>query len=79
MVYILMQLALAYGLVSCFFTAIGILQGQGRPLTIAVAFVLGAWMVGVPLAYVFSHKVNLVSIMCPLLWWCSFASCVYVL
>jgi MATE family multidrug resistance protein len=45
-----------YLLLSLFFTAIATLQGLGRPGVIAVAFVLGAWGVSVPLAYVFTFR-----------------------
>lgn len=48
-------------LVSIFFTIIAVLQGQGRPVMIAVSFILGAWLVGVPLAWVFSNRLHLVS------------------
>lgn len=56
-----LQLAAAFLMIALFFTAMAILQGQARPSMIAVSFVIGAWIVGVPLAYVFCHVLKLVS------------------
>ncbi len=52
---------MSYFLISAFFVSIGTLQAQSRPNVIAVSFVVGAWCVGVPLSYVFSHPLHMVS------------------
>ena len=44
--------ALCYFALSLFYYAMSTLDGQGRPIPVAIAFLIGAWMVGVPLAYV---------------------------
>ncbi len=49
-------------MIALFFTAMAILQGQARPTMVAISFVIGAWVVGVPLAYVFCHVSKLVRV-----------------
>ena len=41
----------AYAAMSVFYSAMAALSGQGRPAPVAVAFLVGAWFVAVPLAY----------------------------
>ena len=47
-----------YAAMSLFYAAGGVLSGQGRPLVVAVAFVIGAWCVCIPLAWAFTVKYN---------------------
>ncbi|OWZ00025.1 Efflux pump 1 [Phytophthora megakarya] len=44
--------ALAYFVLAFFYYAFAVLKAQARPMAILVAFAVGAWLVGVPLAYV---------------------------
>jgi MATE family multidrug resistance protein len=44
-----------YFLISIFFVSLGILAGQGRPGAVAAAFVVGAWLVAVPLGVVLTR------------------------
>jgi len=46
----------AYAALTLFFVGMGVLQGQGRPGFVAVAFLVGAWGVAVPSAFVFYHQ-----------------------
>jgi len=48
-----------YLALSLFYIAMATLDGQARPVPVAVAFLLGAWGTGVPLAYVFAFELNL--------------------
>lgn len=43
-----------------FYTSVAVLSGQGRPTDIAVAFLVGGWLVSVPASYILSHLVQLV-------------------
>ena len=43
-----------YALLTFFYVCMGTLAAQGRTTMIAIAFVLGAWVVAVPLAYIFA-------------------------
>lgn len=45
----------AYFLVGMFYTAMAVLSGQSRPGIVAVAFVVGAWVVAVPLTFPLRH------------------------
>ncbi len=42
-----------------FYTNIGTLSGQGRPMIVAGAFLGGAWLVGVPAAWAFANPAKL--------------------
>jgi MATE family multidrug resistance protein len=53
------QLAFSYVILSLFFVSMGTLQAQARPNFIAASFLVGAWCVGVPLAYTFAHPVHM--------------------
>lgn len=48
---IAVPVGLGYLALSLFFTAMAVLSGQGRPGIVAVAFIVGAWGVAVPLGY----------------------------
>jgi multidrug resistance protein, MATE family len=52
-------LGIGYCALSLFFSAVGVLQGQARVTVVAVAFLIGAWGVTVPLAFVFVKKLNM--------------------
>ena len=45
----------AYMFVSAFYVAMAVLQGQSRNNVVAVAFVVGAWLITVPFCYPLSH------------------------
>lgn len=45
-----------YALISLFFLAMGVLQGQARPLFVALAFIVGAWAVAVPIAFALERR-----------------------
>ncbi|KNC46234.1 multidrug/Oligosaccharidyl-lipid/Polysaccharide Flippase superfamily [Thecamonas trahens ATCC 50062] len=49
-------LAISYILIGVFYTCMAILDGQARPLPVALAFFVGAWLVCIPLAYVFVFR-----------------------
>ncbi|EQC25867.1 hypothetical protein SDRG_16316 [Saprolegnia diclina VS20] len=51
--------AAGYIIMSLFYYAMATLQAQARTLPIMVSFLVGAWIVGVPLAYVLDFPVNL--------------------
>jgi hypothetical protein len=52
------QLSVGYLLASTFYTAMSVLNGQSRPNQVAAAFVIGAWVVCVPIAYPLSHAIH---------------------
>jgi len=43
-----------YAALSIFYTAMSVINAQGRPVIVAVAYLLGCWVVCLPLAYVFA-------------------------
>lgn len=49
---------IAYFALSVFYTAMSVLDGQGRPGIVAVAFFVGAWLVAIPSAYVFAFVLH---------------------
>ncbi|OQR80499.1 Multidrug/Oligosaccharidyl-lipid/Polysaccharide (MOP) Flippase Superfamily, partial [Thraustotheca clavata] len=51
--------AAGYIIMSVFYYAMTTLQAQARTLPIMGSFLIGAWVVGVPLAYVFDFPINL--------------------
>ncbi|OQR87867.1 Multidrug/Oligosaccharidyl-lipid/Polysaccharide (MOP) Flippase Superfamily [Achlya hypogyna] len=51
--------AAGYIIMSCFYYAMTTLQAQARTLPIMVSFFIGAWVIGVPGAYVFGFPVGL--------------------
>ncbi|KDO21205.1 hypothetical protein SPRG_11058 [Saprolegnia parasitica CBS 223.65] len=51
--------AAGYIIMSLFYYAMATLQAQARTLPIMVSFLVGAWIVGVPLAYVLDFPVDL--------------------
>lgn len=53
--------SVGYLLASTFFTAMAVLNDQSRPVATAVAFVVGAWLVCVPVAYPLSLAIKPVS------------------
>lgn len=53
MATIAIPLGAGYCALSLFFSAMGVLQGQGRVAVVAIAFLIGAWGITVPLAFVF--------------------------
>lgn len=56
-----LQVGAGYVVLSVFYVAFATLNGQGRPLVGAVAMLIGAWFVCVPLAYILSHPLHGVS------------------
>jgi MATE family multidrug resistance protein len=52
-------IAICYTAMALFYTVMGILDGQGRPGPVATAFVIGAWGVSIPAAYLFAFQANL--------------------
>ena len=48
-----------YVLLSVFFVSVATLQGQGRSTALAVCFLIGAWLVSVPLAWYLTFDLNL--------------------
>lgn len=44
---------------SAFYVSFGTLEGQGRPGVAAIAFVVGCWLVCLPMAYVLAFTFNL--------------------
>ena len=48
-----------YILLSVFFVSVATLQGQGRSLALAVCFLIGAWLVSVPAAWIFAFDLKL--------------------
>jgi len=52
---IAIPVGLGYLALSLFFTAMAVLSGQGRPGVVAVAFIVGAWGVAVPLGYAMTY------------------------
>jgi hypothetical protein len=50
----------AYMFVSAFYVAMSVLQGQSRNNIVAVAFVVGAWLITVPLCYPLSRTADMV-------------------
>ena len=46
-----------YTALTIFYVSMAVLQAQGRTMSVALAFLVGAWIVGVPLAYVFGKVV----------------------
>ncbi len=57
-----MQLAACFILMSFFTPAMAVLQGQSRQTVVAASFVVGAWCVGVPLAWALSRPAHMVSV-----------------
>lgn len=49
---------IAYGFMVFFYVAMAVLAGSGRPHVVTAAFVIGAWCVCVPLAYVFGFVLD---------------------
>jgi Na+-driven multidrug efflux pump len=47
-----------YALLVFFYLSMATLAAQGRAGIVAIAFVVGAWFVSVPLAYVFAFVLN---------------------
>lgn len=48
-----------YALLAFFYASMAVLEGQGNAGAVAVSFFLGAWVVCVPLAFVFTYKLHL--------------------
>lgn len=48
-----------YVFLCMFYTSMAVVAGFGRPRIIAIAFLVGAWGVCIPLGYVLSHTVGL--------------------
>ena len=43
-----------------FYVAVGVLNGQGRPTCVAIAFVIGGWGITVPGAYILAFPLHAV-------------------
>lgn len=72
--HVCVPLSVGYLLASTFFTAMAVLNGQSRPGIVAIAFVVGAWLVCIPTAIPLSRALNPVSaVLSCLLCWVSFA------
>ncbi|KAG6976943.1 hypothetical protein JG688_00000822 [Phytophthora aleatoria] len=55
--------ALAYFVLAFFYYSFAVLKAQARPIPIMVGFAVGAWLVGVPLAYVLGvHQTHLLGV-----------------
>jgi MATE family multidrug resistance protein len=52
---IAVPVGLGYFGLALFFACMAVLQGQGRSGVVALAFILGAWGVAVPMGFVFTH------------------------
>ncbi len=50
---------ISYFAMALFYASMATLDGQGRPMIVAVAFLLGAWGLAVPLSYVFGFTVKM--------------------
>jgi Na+-driven multidrug efflux pump len=48
-----------YTLLALFYNGMAILQAQGRPVPVMISFLVGAWFVAVPLAYVLAYTVSM--------------------
>ncbi|KAF1794159.1 Multi antimicrobial extrusion protein [Phytophthora cactorum] len=55
--------ALAYFVLAFFYYSFAVLKAQARPIPIMVGFAVGAWLIGVPLAYVLGvHQTHLLGV-----------------
>lgn len=49
---------LAYAMLSLFYVSMGVLESQGRPLPVAVSFLIGCWLASVPASYAFAFTLH---------------------